>query len=115
MAGGKETPRQKMIGMMYLVLLALLAMNVSREIINAFVTLNNKIESQNETFEVSNSIAKLELENAFVKTISEAGYSDMDFEEAYNQALVDNKASILKLYRLMAVSDSVKMLAKSAV
>ena len=29
MAGGKETPRQKMISMMYLVLTALLALNVS--------------------------------------------------------------------------------------
>ena len=38
MGGGKETPRQKMIGLMYLVLMALLAMNVSKEIINAFVT-----------------------------------------------------------------------------
>ena len=41
MAGGKETPRQKMIGMMYLVLTALLAMNVSKEVINAFVTIND--------------------------------------------------------------------------
>jgi hypothetical protein len=46
MSGGKETPRQKMIGMMYLVLLALLAMNVSKQIINAFVTLNNKMEKK---------------------------------------------------------------------
>ena len=30
MAAGKETPRQKMIGMMYLVLTALLAMNVRK-------------------------------------------------------------------------------------
>jgi gliding motility-associated protein GldM len=44
MAGGKETPRQKMIGMMYLVLTALLALNVSKEIIQAFVTLNDKLE-----------------------------------------------------------------------
>jgi len=43
MAGGKETPRQKMIGMMYLVLLAMLAMNVSKQIINAFVTLDSKL------------------------------------------------------------------------
>ncbi|MDG2343741.1 MAG: GldM family protein [Flavobacteriales bacterium] len=53
MGGGKETPRQKMIGLMYLVLMALLAMNVSKEIINAFVTLNNKLESsiaQTESF-----------------------------------------------------------------
>ena len=45
MGGGKETPRQKMVGLMYLVLMALLAMNVSKEIINAFVTLNNKLEN----------------------------------------------------------------------
>ena len=37
--GGKETPRQKMIGMMYLVLLALLAMNVSKSIIAAFMSI----------------------------------------------------------------------------
>lgn len=36
MAGGKETPRQKMIGMMYLVLTALLALNVSAEVLQAF-------------------------------------------------------------------------------
>lgn len=41
MSGGKETPRQKMIGMMYLVLTALLAMNVSKEVVNAFVTIDN--------------------------------------------------------------------------
>ncbi|GAA0874495.1 gliding motility protein GldM [Wandonia haliotis] len=44
MAGGKETPRQKMIGMMYLVLTALLALNVSKEIISAFVTINDKLD-----------------------------------------------------------------------
>ncbi|CAG5084396.1 type IX secretion system motor protein PorM/GldM [Parvicella tangerina] len=47
MAGGKETPRQKMIGLMYLVLMAMLAMNVSKEVINAFVTLNNNIDGAN--------------------------------------------------------------------
>ena len=47
MGGGKETPRQKLIGLMYLVLMALLAMNVSKEVINAFVTLNDKIEAGN--------------------------------------------------------------------
>jgi gliding motility-associated protein GldM len=47
MAGAKESPRQKMIGLMYLVLMALLAMNVSKEVINAFITMNNNLESQN--------------------------------------------------------------------
>ncbi|MFN6075271.1 MAG: hypothetical protein ACK46Y_06850 [Fluviicola sp.] len=45
MAGGKETPRQKMIGMMYLVLTALLALNVSKQILDAFVAIEEN--SQN--------------------------------------------------------------------
>jgi gliding motility-associated protein GldM len=44
MAGGKETPRQKMIGMMYLVLTAMLALQVSSAIIEKFLLLNNSLE-----------------------------------------------------------------------
>jgi len=44
MAGGKETPRQKMIGMMYLVLTAMLALQVSSAIIEKFMLLNNSLE-----------------------------------------------------------------------
>lgn len=44
MAGGKETPRQKMIGMMYLVLTALLALNVSAEVLQAFQNITVGIE-----------------------------------------------------------------------
>lgn len=47
MAGYKETPRQKMIAMMYLVLTALLALNVSKEILNAFLVVNESMESSN--------------------------------------------------------------------
>ena len=43
MAGGKETPRQKMIGMMYLVLTALLALNVSKQILDAFIAIELNI------------------------------------------------------------------------
>jgi len=49
MAGGKLTPRQKMINMMYLVLTALLAMNVSKEILDSFVTVNNGLETTKRT------------------------------------------------------------------
>ncbi len=45
MSHGKETPRQKMISMMYLVLTALLAMNVSAEVLNAFILVNESIRS----------------------------------------------------------------------
>ncbi len=47
MAGGKETPRQKMIGMMYLVLTALLALNVSKSILDAFVAIEENIQVAN--------------------------------------------------------------------
>lgn len=43
MAGSKETPRQKMIGMMYLVLTALLALNVSKQILDAFIAIELNI------------------------------------------------------------------------
>jgi len=49
MAGYKETPRQKMIAMMYLVLTALLALNVSKEILDAFLVVNKSMESTNES------------------------------------------------------------------
>lgn len=45
-----ETPRQKMIGMMYLVLTAMLALNVSKDIINAFVTVGDAMVQTNENF-----------------------------------------------------------------
>ena len=49
MAGGKETPRQKMIGMMYLVLTALLALNVSKSILDAFVSIEENMQTSNLT------------------------------------------------------------------
>lgn len=39
-----------MIGMMYLVLTALLALNVSKEILNAFIVVNGSLENTNENF-----------------------------------------------------------------
>lgn len=43
MSGGKETPRQKMIGMMYLVLTALLALQVSSAIMEKFIFLDESL------------------------------------------------------------------------
>jgi len=45
MAGGKETPRQKMIGMMYLVLTALLALQVSNAVLEKFALINGALET----------------------------------------------------------------------
>ena len=54
MALPKE-PRQKMINMMYLVLTALLALNVSTEVLNAFKTVNNSINNANNTLAVNSN------------------------------------------------------------
>lgn len=49
MAGGKLTPRQKMINLMYLVFIAMLAMNMSKEVLSAFGLMNEKLEVTNTT------------------------------------------------------------------
>lgn len=54
MAGGKVSPRQKMINMMYLVLTALLAMNVSAEILLSFQTIANSLRISAEKLDAKN-------------------------------------------------------------
>jgi len=59
MAGNsKETPRQKMIGLMYLVLTAMLALNVSKDILKGFVTVNESLERTNAAL-IDNQIKTL--------------------------------------------------------
>ena len=66
MAGYKETPRQKMIGMMYLVLTALLALNVSKQILDSFVVVNESMELTNSNFskKLANTYSKFEAQYA---------------------------------------------------
>ena len=47
MAGGKMSPRQKMINLMYLVFIAMIALNMSKEVLSAFGNLNEKIQENN--------------------------------------------------------------------
>lgn len=54
MAGGKLSPRQKMINMMYLVLTALLALNVSKEVLNSFFEVNKGITRTTINFNAKN-------------------------------------------------------------
>ena len=63
MAGGKETPRQKMIGMMYLVLTALLALNISKEVLNGFVKVENSLQATQRTLKgkVNETFATMEV------------------------------------------------------
>jgi gliding motility-associated protein GldM len=54
MAHGKETPRQKMIGMMYLVLTAMLALNVSKEVLDAFTLVDGGLTTTTSNFAAKN-------------------------------------------------------------
>ncbi len=54
MASGKATPRQKMINLMYLIFIAMLALNMSKEVLAAFGLMNEKLETSNEKTSESN-------------------------------------------------------------
>ncbi|MEO6916100.1 MAG: gliding motility protein GldM [Chitinophagaceae bacterium] len=86
-----KEPRQKMINMMYLVLTALLALNVSSEILNAFKTVNNSITNANGVIDTKNSSV----------------YSS--FEALLKDGTTAEKAKIWQPYALQAKALSTKM------
>jgi gliding motility-associated protein GldM len=62
-----KEPRQKMINMMYLVLTALLALNVSTEVLIAFKTVNRSLERSNEVVAQKNDLTY----NAFAANMND--------------------------------------------
>src|ERR1700744_5966183 len=62
MAGLKETPRQKMMGILYLVLLGLAATTVTDHVLDAFrnLTVSLQTSTQNVQNTVSNTFASFE-------------------------------------------------------
>lgn len=54
MAGANESPRNKLIALMYLVFIAMLALNVSKEVLDGFGQIFKKIQSANERIKVGN-------------------------------------------------------------
>ena len=65
MAHGKETPRQKMIGMMYLVLTAMLALNVSVSVLDAFKIIDEGLEKTLKTVVNKNNDVYYEFDKAY--------------------------------------------------
>ena len=54
MAAVKQSPRQKMINLMYLVFICMLALNMSKEVLTAFGLINEKLEASNTKTTESN-------------------------------------------------------------
>lgn len=77
MAGGKESPRQKMINMMYLVLTAMLALQVSNAILQKFVLLNNSLEQANKAADDSNNRTLAAMNDAVEKAGGKPEYRQL--------------------------------------
>jgi len=101
MAGYKETPRQKMIGMMYLFYTALLALNVSAEILNAFVIVNESMEKTVSNFGSKNAIIYQTFETQYnmnptkVKPYRDAALQTKEASEKLIKQLEDVKDKIV--------------------
>ncbi len=73
MGHGKETPRQKMIGMMYLVLTALLALNVSKDAVEAFKKVDVGLTKTTANYIIKNNLTYEEFERAAAENPTKAG------------------------------------------
>jgi gliding motility-associated protein GldM len=99
MSGGKETPRQKLIGMMYLVLTALLALQVSSAILDKFDFLNESLVLANNESMMENSQTVEHIK----RTVEKDGNGAKDLEIVRKAEEVKKETS-----KLMAELDALK-------
>lgn len=99
MASGKESPRQKMIGMMYLVLTALLALNVSKEILLGFVSVDESIENSKVILSENNE----KIKKAFEEYVNQGNYE----AKPYLLKAIEAQSNIRKIDQYI---DSMKLL-----
>lgn len=108
MGGGADlSPRQKMINMMYLVLMAMLALNVSKDILNAFVDLNDTFENgnvqavkktnliyQDLAFRAQNNQTKYGKSNEIASNLKKNSQEIFDLLEVYKSDLIKAYATV---------------------
>lgn len=94
MAGGKETPRQKMIGMMYLVLTALLALQVSNQILQKFILLNDGLERTSKNYIEKNASIVSNIEG----TVEQQGNNEKDLPKVEAAKQIREKTSEIFSY-----------------
>jgi gliding motility-associated protein GldM len=82
-----ETPRQKMITMMYLVYTAMLALNVSAEVVNGFKTVGSAMTKSNENIQVK-------LDETYANFSKALQNSPEKVQEQYNKAQKVRELSI---------------------
>jgi gliding motility-associated protein GldM len=98
MAHGKETPRQKMIGMMYLVLTAMLALNVSVQVLDAFKIIDEGLEKTLKTIVNKNNEIYNEFQKAYALNQSKTGkWMDLSEQVKHRSDSLYNYVQRLKL------------------
>jgi gliding motility-associated protein GldM len=113
MAGGKETPRQKMIGLMYLVLTAMLALNVSKQILQGYLSVNESLEKSKQNIIENNQRVTQAFEatiagnNAAGPYYKEALVAQKDIEDMFKY-LDEVKGNMIRA--VLGLEESVKVL-----
>ena len=100
MAGGKQTPRQKMINLMYLVFIAMLALNMSKEVLSAFGSINEKLDRANTSYASKNTLALAEIskkadENDEFKAAAATANAADQLSKTYNDYITLQKEMLL--------------------
>jgi len=100
MAGGKQTPRQKMINLMYLVFIAMLALNMSKEVLSAFGSINEKLDRANTSYASKNTLALAEIskkadENDEFKAAAATANAADQLSKTYNDYIALQKELLL--------------------
>ncbi|MCZ8168681.1 MAG: gliding motility protein GldM [Flavobacterium sp.] len=105
MAGGKLTPRQKMINLMYLVFIAMLALNMSKEVLSAFGLMDEKFEEVNAGAKKANEdmlqvLAAKAGENANFKVALDQATRVKEISKTFYDYLETVKGDITKDFKL---------------
>lgn len=104
MASGKLSPRQKMINMMYLVLIALLALNVSKDILKAFHMFDMSFVNANKNTDAKNVATMKGFEasmaddakKARTKPVYDKALEIQKISKDFNDYVANIKAEIIK-------------------
>lgn len=103
-----ETPRQRMISMMYLVYTALLALNVSADILNAFQTVGESVEVTNKIMAGKAESAYTAFENAYNGNPGKVGENWAKAQEVRKKTKVMLDYIDNMKYELIAVSEGLE-------
>ncbi|HIF48793.1 MAG TPA: gliding motility protein GldM [Cytophagales bacterium] len=102
MAGGQMSPRQKMINLMYLVLIAMLALNVDTAVLEKFVLINQSFENTNAE-KVTDNIDKVE---AIRAAVEDSGNRSEDLKVLEKAEQVRADARVILTY-MNQIKDSI--------